>query len=376
MIFGIDACNIRGGGGLTHLIEFMNHLDTNDTKVYIWSNKKTLNQLPDSQNFFKRTHYLLNSNFVLSFLFQKFFLKSYLLKNKCELVFVPGGTFLSSFQPFVTISQNLLPFEQIEIKRFNSLFQRMKFNMLRKTQIKTFKKASGLIFLTNYAKKTINSFGKLTENQTIIPHGIDITKSCPPKEQKGIDGYNNLNPFRLLYVSNLLPYKHQWNIAAAVCSLRQKGFPLKLTLIGPPTTEGLKKLKQVQKKYPIYSECINYYGSIDHSLLFQHYLNHDAFIFGSTCENLPIILLEAMSSGLPILSSKYGPMPEVLGLSDEQYFDPLDVRDIEVKLSEFLINSKYRKEVAKKGFSKACSFTWEAMTKNTLIFFQNTLNNK
>ena len=36
------------------------------------------------------------------------------------------------------------------------------------------------------------------------------------------------------------------------------------------------------------------------------------FIFASTCENMPNILIEGMSSGLPILCSNYLPMPEFL----------------------------------------------------------------
>ena len=36
------------------------------------------------------------------------------------------------------------------------------------------------------------------------------------------------------------------------------------------------------------------------------------FIFASSCENMPITLIEGMASGLPIACSDRGPMPEVL----------------------------------------------------------------
>jgi len=52
MILGIDASNIRTGGGLTHLKSILNFI-ADDTlkfkKVIIWSNTQTLNQLPDKQ---------------------------------------------------------------------------------------------------------------------------------------------------------------------------------------------------------------------------------------------------------------------------------------------------------------------------------------
>ena len=47
----------------------------------------------------------------------------------------------------------------------------------------------------------------------------------------------------------------------------------------------------------------------------------DLFIFASSCENLPITMLEAMASGIPICCSNRGPMPEVLG-REGCYFDP------------------------------------------------------
>ena len=52
------------------------------------------------------------------------------------------------------------------------------------------------------------------------------------------------------------------------------------------------------------------------------YLKSNLFIFASTCENLPITLLEGVGAGLLIVSSDYGPMKEVLG-NTVCYFDPL-----------------------------------------------------
>ena len=37
------------------------------------------------------------------------------IPNKCDILFVPGGIYHGGFRPFVTMSQNLLPFEWHEI---------------------------------------------------------------------------------------------------------------------------------------------------------------------------------------------------------------------------------------------------------------------
>ena len=155
MILGIDATNIRSGGGLTHLKEILENGDPNRfgiSKVVIWSNTKTLNKFPNFIWLQKVTHNLLNKSFIFSFIYQVFYLsKSAKKKYNCNLLFVPGGTFLGSFDTIVSMSQNMLPFEEIEYLRFNSWKMRLRFSLLRFTQSHTFKKSKGLIFLTNYA---------------------------------------------------------------------------------------------------------------------------------------------------------------------------------------------------------------------------------
>src|SRR5690606_11444139 len=124
----------------------------------------------------------------------------------------------------------------------------------------------------------------------------------------------------LIYVSIVTVYKHQWNIAQTVIKLRNQGYPIELELIGDSTPESLMKLEVVMQQDT--HNVIKYKGPVPYDELEKVYKNADGFIFGSSCENQPIILLEAMSAGLPILCSNMGPMPEVLG-ENQFYFNPL-----------------------------------------------------
>ena len=77
MIIGIDATNIRSGGGLTHLREILKAANISShgiEKVIVWSNDTTLESLPSRKWLIKETHSLLNKNFIFSFFFQFFFL--------------------------------------------------------------------------------------------------------------------------------------------------------------------------------------------------------------------------------------------------------------------------------------------------------------
>ena len=50
MIIGIDATNIRAGGGVTHLKELLRSVDVEKhdiEKIVIWSSKFTLNEIDE-----------------------------------------------------------------------------------------------------------------------------------------------------------------------------------------------------------------------------------------------------------------------------------------------------------------------------------------
>lgn len=368
MILGIDATNIRSGGGLTHLKEILRHADPISfrfDKVIVWSNHRTLAQLPDAPWLQKRSHNWLNKSFIFSFLFQFLLLSRKARTENCSILFVPGGTFLGNFKEIVTMSQNMLPFEKVESSRFTDFKSRLKFRLLRYTQHRTFNKAKGIIFLTKYARDYITNAVSLVNDSVIIPHGINLSFLNKPKEQIGIEAFSNERPFKLLYVSIVTAYKHQWNVSEAVIKLRLEGYPITLDLVGSSTPEYLKKLQESLRRNT--EDYITYHGEIPYDHLPDFYKNADSFVFASSCENMPIILIEAMTAGLPIASSNFGPMPEVLGDSGF-YFNPLDPQDIYRVLKEMLTSDDLRQLRSRKSYEKSIHYTWKDCSKKTFKY--------
>lgn len=375
MILGIDATNIRAGGGLTHLKEILynrSHKDFPFEKIIIWGSNTTLNNLPDDEIIFKKSHFLLNKSFVFSFLFQIFMISNLAKKENCKLLFVPGGTFLGTFKSFVSMSQNMLPFQKEESNRFKDFKSRLRFKLLYFTQSYTFRRSKGVIFLSKFAKDFIINRLNLKTNFDTIPHGINLSFLNLPKPQREMSNYNFENPYKLLYVSIVTVYKHQWNVAAAVFKLREEGYPVVLNLIGANTYDSLEKVNNIIKK-DIYS-CIKYSGLKSYEDLEQIYKSADAFVFASSCENLPIILVEAMTAGLPIASSSMGPMPEVLGKAGF-YFDPLNPTDIYNSLKIMFDNSELRSKKAVLSYNKSLHYTWKDCSARTFEYLHSIAKN-
>ena len=375
MIVGIDASNIREGGGLTHLIALLQSTEETTTdidKIIVWSSNATLNKIHSSKKIERVSHSFLNKSTLFTFLYQFFFLKKSAKKRNCKVIFAPGGTFISSFRPFVTMSQNMLPFEWEEAQYYGWKM-RLRLKILHYTQTYSFKRANGLIFLTNYAKNYITKAISLKKSSTIIPHGVNPAFKLAPRKQNAPSLYTHEKPFEFLYVSYVTVYKHQWVIAEAVCQLHQKGLPIKLKLIGS-VLDSFEKVQHVLDNYPNSKECIEYISGLPHSQLIEHYHQADAFVFGSTCENMPIILIEAMSAGLPIASSHYGPMEEVLEHA-AFYFNPRDLNDCKMVLENLFNNPEARRLGALTVFNQTKKYTWDNCATDTFKYLVEVANN-
>jgi glycosyltransferase involved in cell wall biosynthesis len=371
MILGIDASNIRGGGGITHLTELLRAAEPallGFTRVIVWSGRATLQQIADRPWLSKVHEPLLDRALPYRSFWQRFRLSSLARQARCDVLLVPGGTYAGNFRPAVTMSRNLLPFEWRELRRFGWSWMALKCALLRVTQSRTFRCADGLVFLTQYARDVVMRVIARTDGQTvIIPHGIDARFFREPRAQVSIDHYSATRPLRILYVSVVDVYKHQWHVAEAVARLRASGLPVALTLIGPAYAPALRRLRRTLDRVDRSGEFIRYLGPVSHAALDEHYANADLCVFASSCENMPNILLEGMASGLPIACSRRGPMPEVLGDAGV-YFDPEQPAEIAGALRELIDAPELRARLAQAAHARARAYSWRACAHETLRF--------
>lgn len=368
---GIDASNLRRGGGVTHLNEILRAAEPAKhgiSKVIVFGGTSTLAQLDHRPWLVKRALPDLDGGLITRLFWQCFKLTSLLKKEHCTILFVPGGSFSSSFRPVVTMSRNLLPFERQEMKRYGLSMMGLKLWLLRFGQTRSLREADGVIFLTEYAKTAVTKVsGRLKGFVSQISHGLDARFLSPPKPQKPITAYGSTNPYQILYVSIIDQYKHQWCVVEAVAALRNKGLPLVLNLVGPAYTPALKRLRQSIEKYDPAGNWIHYHGAVKYHELHLMYAQADLGIFASSCENMPNILLETMAAGLPIAASNMGPMFEVLGDAGV-YFDPTKPTEIATAI-ETLVNAPALRSInATNSYERAQQFSWQRCAQETFSF--------
>ncbi len=291
----------------------------------------------------------------------------------CDVLFSPGGTLPARCTvPMVTMSQNMLPFEPTEALRFGRWSpMRLKMWLLRHSQGRSFRQADGVIFLTKYAQDSVSAFfGGIEKPVALIPHGIEKRFGQPPRAQKGVEEYSTGQPFRLLYVSILMPYKHQVEVALAVSQLHREGVPVEVYFIGADWGSYGREFRRLLERLDPGQAYLHWPGGVAFDQLDGHYKEADAFVFASSCENLPNIVIEAMASGLPIASSNRGPMPEVLADAGI-YFDPESPASIAEALRKLVNNVELRGILAREAWQKSRAYSWERCASETFGFISH-----
>ena len=109
-----------------------------------------------------------------------------------------------------------------------------------------------------------------------------------------------------------------------------------------------------------------YVTSKDLPLLYQQ---ATLFIYPSLYEGFGLPVLEAMSSGTPVITSAVSAMPEIAG-PGALLVDPQDTEEITKSMREFLEDKEIRKSYSEKGKKQAHKFSWQKCARETMEVYR------
>jgi glycosyltransferase involved in cell wall biosynthesis len=81
-----------------------------------------------------------------------------------------------------------------------------------------------------------------------------------------------------------------------------------------------------------------------------------------------------MATGLPIVSSDLGPMPEILGDS-AMYFNPYEAKEIASTLEKAIGSKDARQNIAKKSYERSLGYDWSKCSHDTFSFLSRICKN-
>lgn len=120
-----------------------------------------------------------------------------------------------------------------------------------------------------------------------------------------------------------------------------------------------------------YIHLIGYVKNADLPAIYQ---SCKLFLYTSIRESFGIPILEAMASGVPVVTSRIAAMPEIAGHA-AMLIDPYDVQDMAEKMNLVLSNEIYYDQLIARGLQRVQQFRWQK-TGETILNIYNSLNTK
>lgn len=170
----------------------------------------------------------------------------------------------------------------------------------------------------------------------------------------------------ILYVGQWRPHKNLIGLIEAFNLLR-KDLPAKLAIVGKIDLAFPEVLKVIDKS-PYLSDIIKS-GFVSDKTLASFYRRANVFVFPSFYEGFGLPGLEAMASGVPVVSSDRTSLPEIYG-SAALYFNPSDPEDMSQKIKQVLTDQTLSQRLINEGFSQIKKFSWRKTAEEMLKLYK------
>jgi glycosyltransferase involved in cell wall biosynthesis len=155
----------------------------------------------------------------------------------------------------------------------------------------------------------------------VIPNGVPLVHIESGKKL--------VSSTRLLFVSNLFPAKGIYELLRIMQDLRNEGADVELHIVGAFMRSKYKE-KFVRMMYKSgLGGSVHLLGPKYGEEKWKEYLEADIFIFpsGFKQECFPLVVLEAMQFGLPVIASRVGAIPEIIDHGENGLIIPVSDHD-------------------------------------------------
>lgn len=203
----------------------------------------------------------------------------------------------------------------------------------------------------------------------VIHHGVDSAQPASASEQKAFrEQVLQFGPEEkfFLNVGDIQPRKNVSNIVLALKRLPQYG----LVLAGGDGFGAAEVHSLIEREGM--RERVLRLGHASQETLRLLYSTATALVFPSLEEGFGLPILEAMSYGLPVVTSNCSSMPEVGGEA-ALYVPPGDVGAIRDAMERLAEDQALAADLARRGKERAKLFTWEKCARQTWEVYQEVL---
>ena len=216
-------------------------------------------------------------------------------------------------------------------------------------------------------------YGDAAKNIIVIPNGVDILRFHPTNRLLYRDqirqkhGVSRSDPL-LMFAGGDWERKGVRYIIEALPLLSKRN--VKLIIIGSDDEKfygQLAELKRVRERIIFVPHSSN---------LWEYYAASDIFVFPTIYEPFGLVIVEAMASGLPAITSRVAGAADFItdGVDGFLLDKPEDINELAAKIELLLSNAELRKTMGERARETAEKFSWDQVAQKTLEVYNTILN--
>jgi len=216
------------------------------------------------------------------------------------------------------------------------------------------------------AKKVIpNSKGLKNLAQETMPIEMEVIPNGINTQDFTMEYNYDREKLQVLCVSRLVSRKRISDVIRAIKDTDS----VELTVIGEGQQK--EKLEELSRNLNLESR-VKFLGYVPHERISHNYRKSDIFVLASLNEGMSNTILEAMASGLPIITTQTGGTDELIGENGEivQKRKPSAIRE---KILEYKNNPGKLKEESRISRKRAEEMSWKSIAKQYINIYETVV---
>jgi glycosyltransferase involved in cell wall biosynthesis len=219
------------------------------------------------------------------------------------------------------------------------------------------RRAQMVFTVSEYSKQQIaETYNVSLSRLTTVRNGVDLRRFCPGSEgSTEVEALGLVKGQYLLTVGRLEPRKNHLGILRAVAALP---YPRPRLVIVGQKDFGYEQIFRMRDELQLQNE-VQFLEAADNSLLAALYRNARAFLYPTFAEGFGMPVLEAMASGIPVITSNTTSLPEISG-GAALLVDPSSTESIASALRRIFSDAALASRMGAQGRKHAEKCTWES----------------
>ena len=238
-------------------------------------------------------------------------------------------------------------------------------------------RARKIIAVSHFTKWELTNYYKIPADKIqVIHNGVDIRKFQPAADKRKVKAALGLNPDDLAIVSvgRLYARKGLFTLIESMPAVIKRFPNAKFIISGKGQSDEMHKLNEHAERFGVKSN-IAFTGYTPDKELPNLYQAADIFAFSTFYEHHPFAVLEALATGLPVVTTTVGGIPETIDSGKNGLLvPPFNSKRFSEAILYFLEHQAEAKEMgAKARQTVEQQLDWQIVVKNAMKVYDQAL---